>query len=101
MFQECFNEVLFDKFFLHGSHHSYPSKRRDFFGQDQLSPSPILSQLFKDGVAGKILKLSPLYIVNKIKEENYAPDFVRLADFSNTKEKDPIRNKLLREEYLL
>ena len=45
-------------------------------------PSGWVNELFKDGVAGKNLKLSLLHIVNKIKEENYIPDFVRLADIS-------------------
>ena len=41
-----------------------------------------INELFKDGVAGKNLKFSLLHIVNKIKEENHIPDFVRLADVS-------------------
>ena len=42
-------------------------------------PNGWVNELFKDGVAGKNLKLSLLHIVNKIKEENYIPDFVQMA----------------------
>ena len=36
--------------------------------------------LFSNEVAGKHLKLSMLMLFNKVKLENYFPDFIRLAD---------------------
>ena len=43
-------------------------------------PGGLVNDIFKDGVAGKDFKLSLLKFFNKIREEDYIPDFVRLAD---------------------
>ena len=43
-------------------------------------PNGWLNELFKEGVAGNNLKISMLNLVNKIKFENYFPDFMRKAD---------------------
>ena len=45
-------------------------------------PNGWTNELFKDGVAGKSLKLSLLDLMNKMKTENLIPDFVQLADVS-------------------
>ena len=45
-------------------------------------PNGWCNELFKDGVAGKSLKLSLLNFLNKMKIENEIADFVRLADVS-------------------
>ena len=56
-----------------------------------------INELFKDGVAGKNLKFSLLHIVNKIKEENHIPDFVRLADVSTIYKGKGSKKELLNE----
>ena len=38
------------------------------------------NELFSTDVAGKQLKLSMLMLLNKMKHENYIPEFIRLAD---------------------
>ena len=38
------------------------------------------NELFKDGVAGQQFKLSLLHLINKMKDNNEIPEFVRLAD---------------------
>ena len=43
-------------------------------------PNGLINELFKEGVAGKDLKTSLLMFLNKMKEENFIPDFVKLAD---------------------
>ena len=43
-------------------------------------PGGLVNDIFKDGVAGKDFKLSLLKFFNKIREEDYIPDFVTLAD---------------------
>ena len=43
-------------------------------------PNGWLNDLFKDGVAGKNLKISMLKLFNKIKSENFFPAFMRRAD---------------------
>ena len=43
-------------------------------------PNGWLNDIFKDGVAGKNLKISMLNLFNKMKAENHIPDFIRLAD---------------------
>ena len=43
-------------------------------------PNGWVRDIFKNEVAGKQLKLSLLLLVNKIKSENYIPDFIRNAD---------------------
>ena len=43
-------------------------------------PNGLINELFKDEVAGKDLKISILSLLNKIREENFIPDFVQLAD---------------------
>ena len=43
-------------------------------------PNGLVNELFKDGVVGKDLKLSLLTLLNKIKENNFIPDFIQLAD---------------------
>ena len=39
-----------------------------------------VNEIFKNGVAGKSLKFSMLELFNKIKAENYIPEFMRRAD---------------------
>ena len=39
-----------------------------------------MNDLFKNEVAGKYLKISMLKLFNRMKEENYIPDFIRKAD---------------------
>ena len=39
-----------------------------------------VNEIFKNGVAGRDLKISLLNFFNKIKYENFIPDFMRLAD---------------------
>ena len=43
-------------------------------------PNGWVRDIFSNEVAGKHLKLSMLMLCNKIKLENYFPDFIRLAD---------------------
>ena len=43
-------------------------------------PNGWLNEIFKDEVAGKNLKISMLNLFNKIKLENYIPEFIRRAD---------------------
>ena len=43
-------------------------------------PNGWVNELFKEGIAGKNLKLSLLQFLNKMKTKNEIPDFVRLAD---------------------
>ena len=43
----------------------------------------IINELFKAGVAGKDFKLSLLKFFNRMKEETFIPDFVRMADVAN------------------
>ena len=45
-------------------------------------PNRWSNQLFKEGVAGKYLKISMLQLFNKIKSENYIPEFMRKADIT-------------------
>ena len=45
-------------------------------------PNGWCNEIFKDGVAGRNLKLSLLTFVNRMKAQNLIPDFVRLADIS-------------------
>ena len=45
-------------------------------------PNGWINELFKDGVAGRNLKLSILHFFNKMKKEDEISDFVRLADVS-------------------
>ena len=45
-------------------------------------PNGWLNEIFKTGVAGKNLKFSMLELFNKIKTENYIPEFMRKADVS-------------------
>ena len=41
------------------------------------------NELFKEGVAGRNVKLSLLQFFNKMKMENEIPEFVRIADEHN------------------
>ena len=43
-------------------------------------PNGWISEIFKDGVAGKDLKISMLKMFNKMKFENFIAEFIRLAD---------------------
>ena len=43
-------------------------------------PMGFVNELFKEGVAGKNLKMSLLTFFNKMKRDNVIPHFVRLAD---------------------
>ena len=43
-------------------------------------PNGLINELFKQGIAGKDLKVSLLKLLNKIKEENEIPDYIKLAD---------------------
>ena len=45
-------------------------------------PNGWANELFKDGVAGRHLKLSLLKFLNRMRDKNEIPDFVRLADVS-------------------
>ena len=45
-------------------------------------PNGLVNEIFKDGVAGKDLKKSLLKMLNRIREEDFIPDFVRLADIA-------------------
>ena len=45
-----------------------------------MDPNRLVNELFKDGVAGKDLKISLLSLFNKIKEKNILPEFFKLAD---------------------
>ena len=45
-------------------------------------PCGWVNEIFMDGVLGENLKISLLHMVNKIRENNKIPDFVRLADVS-------------------
>ena len=60
-------------------------------------PNGWINELFKDGVAGYNLKLSLLHIFNKIKEENYIPDFMRLADISTIYKGKVSKKELINE----
>ena len=42
----------------------------------------MINDIFKDGVAGKDLKKPLLKMLNRIREEDFIPDFVRLADIA-------------------
>ena len=43
-------------------------------------PNGLINELFKEGVAGKDLKISLLSLFNKMREEGFIPEFVQLAD---------------------
>ena len=43
-------------------------------------PNGLINEIFKEGVAGANLKLSLLKFFNKMKEENFIPEFVKMAD---------------------
>ena len=43
-------------------------------------PNGLINELFKDEVAGKDFKTYLLSLFNKIREENFLPDFIQLAD---------------------
>ena len=43
-------------------------------------PNGLINELFKDEVAGTDFKVSLLSLFNKMREENFLPDFVKLAD---------------------
>ena len=43
-------------------------------------PNGLVNELFKDEVSGRDFKISLLTLFNRMKEENFIPDFVRLAD---------------------
>ena len=43
-------------------------------------PNGFINDIFKEGVAGRDFKLSILKLFNRIREENFVPDFVQLAD---------------------
>ena len=43
-------------------------------------PNGWVNDLFRNNVAGKYLKMSMLKLFNKMKSENYIPEFIRLAD---------------------
>ena len=59
-------------------------------------PNGWVNELFKAGVAGQNLKLSMLNLFNKIKTENYIPDFMRKADvttiYKGKGEKSDLKN---------
>ena len=60
-------------------------------------PNGWINELFTDGVLGHDLKISLLYIFNKIKQENKIPDFVRLADVCTIYKGKGARNELVNE----
>jgi hypothetical protein len=43
-------------------------------------PNGWVNDLFRNEVAGKYLKISLLKLLNRIKADNYIPDFIRMAD---------------------
>ena len=45
-------------------------------------PNGWVRDLFFSDIAGKDLKVSILKLFNKIKEENFIPDFIRKADIT-------------------
>ena len=45
-------------------------------------PNGWINEIFQEGIAGKNLKKSLLILFNRMKLENYFPDFTRLADVS-------------------
>ena len=59
-------------------------------------PEGLLNELFKQEVAGNSFKLSLLKLLNKIKEKNEIPDFVKMADvatiYKGKGEKSDLKN---------
>ena len=47
---------------------------------DSVPDNALVIKLFKEGVAGKDLKLSLLTFFNRMKAEDFIPDFIRKAD---------------------
>ena len=43
-------------------------------------PNGWVNDLFRNDIAGKYLKMSLLKLLNRMKAENYIPDFIRMAD---------------------
>ena len=55
---------------------------KDLKNKKARDPNGWCNEIFKNGVAGKNLKISILMFVNRMKAQNMIPDFVRLADIS-------------------
>ena len=60
-------------------------------------PNGWINELFTYGVLGNDLKISLLYIFNRIKQENRIPDFIRLADVSTIYKGKGAKNELVNE----
>ena len=43
-------------------------------------PNGLVNEIFKEGVAGRDFKLSLLKLFNKMKTENFIPEFIKMAD---------------------
>ena len=59
-------------------------------------PNGLVNEIFKEGVAGKDFKISLLDFFNKMKAENLAPDFIKMADvatiYKGKGEKNDLKN---------
>ena len=64
-------------------------------------PNGWINDLFKEGVAGMNLKLSMLKFFNKIKLENYIPDFMKKADIATLYKGKGVKSSLENEVFLL
>ena len=60
-------------------------------------PNGWSNELFMDGIAGSHLKASLLDFLNKMKEKNIIPDFVRLADVATIYKGKGSKNELINE----
>ena len=60
-------------------------------------PNGWINELFKEGIAGKNLKLSLLQFCNKMKDRNEIPDFVILADITTIYKGKGAKNELINE----
>ena len=60
-------------------------------------PNGWANELFKDGIAGNNLKISLLDFCNKMKRENYIPEFARLADVVTIYKGKGSKNELVNE----
>ena len=58
-------------------------------------PNGWANELFKPGVAGHNLKISLLDFLNKMKTENFIPEFVRMADVVTIYKNNGSKNELI------
>ena len=92
--KEGFEEIKSLKMFLFNLRKELCSKRKskpwemkdldavlkDLKRDKSRDPNGWINEIFQEGIAGKNLKKSLLILFNKMKLENYFPDFTRLAD---------------------